>query len=87
MVEALQATLARGEAQAAGEIAHRLKGSSGYVGAKRLTTLSAALEQQGRAGRVEGAMDLLNRLQAEFEQVRRTLELKTGVHQNGGKQA
>ena len=48
------------------EAAHSLKGSSQYVGARQVATLSAALEQQARAGSLEGAAALLAELEGEF---------------------
>jgi HPt (histidine-containing phosphotransfer) domain-containing protein len=55
------------------QAAHSLKGSSGYVGAKRLVALSGELEKMGRAGRTEAAASVLAQLVAEFERVRQAL--------------
>jgi CheY-like chemotaxis protein/HPt (histidine-containing phosphotransfer) domain-containing protein len=51
------------------EAAHSLKGSSQYVGASQVATLSAALERQARAGTIEGAEALLVELEGEFARV------------------
>jgi HPt (histidine-containing phosphotransfer) domain-containing protein len=51
------------------EAAHSLKGSSQYVGARQVATLSAALEQHARAGTLEGAAALLAELEGEFTRV------------------
>jgi signal transduction histidine kinase/DNA-binding response OmpR family regulator len=73
LVEAMQAAEAAGDAVALAQAAHSLKGSSGYVGAKRLVALSSDLEKMGRAGRIEAAASVLPQLAAEFERVRQTL--------------
>jgi CheY-like chemotaxis protein len=49
--------------------AHHLKGSAASLGAGRLKTLCAELEQSARLGSTEGAPELLARLGAELERV------------------
>ncbi|MDI1428986.1 response regulator [Polyangium sorediatum] len=47
--------------------AHALKGSSGAIGAKRVAETSARLERMARSGKLDGAEELLDRLEHEFE--------------------
>ena len=47
--------------------AHALKSSSGNVGAKRLYTLCAAIEENARAGKMAGARDLVEQVAAELD--------------------
>jgi CheY-like chemotaxis protein len=54
--------------------AHRLKGSSGTLGARHLAAICAELEQKGRVGTVEGAANLISMLKEEAVRVRRELE-------------
>ena len=51
-LEALRASLDRGEAEAVGRAAHSLKGSSGNFGAMRMQTLCADIERLARAGQL-----------------------------------
>lgn len=57
------------------EAAHSLKGSSQYVGASQMATLSAALEQQARAG------TLLAELEVEFTRVCQAIAALDGMPQ------
>ena len=54
--------------------AHRLKGSSGTLGARQLAAICAELEQKGRIGTVEGAASLITTLKDEVGRVRHELE-------------
>jgi CheY-like chemotaxis protein len=47
--------------------AHALKSSSGNVGAKRIYTLCAAIEENARAGSISGASALVDQLVAELD--------------------
>jgi CheY-like chemotaxis protein len=47
--------------------AHALKSSSGNVGAKRIYTLCATIEENARAGRLAGAVELIDQVAAELE--------------------
>ncbi len=74
-LQMLRAAVQNGNSAGLREAAHRLKGSSGYVGARGVQTLSAELEQIGRSGAVsEAATTLLSLLEDEFEHVCRRLE-------------
>jgi CheY-like chemotaxis protein/HPt (histidine-containing phosphotransfer) domain-containing protein len=57
------------------QAAHKLKGSSSYVGAWRVTALSAELEQEGRRGTVDGvASALLSQLEDEYRRAQQALQ-------------
>jgi len=77
----LQAALAAGYAGALRAAAHSLKGSAGNLGARRLATLAAALEQQAGNGALGEAPATLASLVAEFQTVREQLaaELSAGA--------
>jgi two-component system sensor histidine kinase/response regulator len=47
--------------------AHALKSSSGNVGAKRIYTLCAAIEENARAGKITGAKELVDQVAAELD--------------------
>jgi CheY-like chemotaxis protein/HPt (histidine-containing phosphotransfer) domain-containing protein len=51
----LQAAVSGGDARAAREAAHRLKGSSGCIGAARASELSANVEAAAKKGRIDTA--------------------------------
>lgn len=51
-------------------IAHRLRGTCGHVGARRMQFLCERLEQIGRAGVTIGAGELIDDLRTEFSRVR-----------------
>jgi signal transduction histidine kinase/DNA-binding response OmpR family regulator len=54
--------------------AHTLKGSGGNMGARVVQKLSLTLEQQGRAGTIDGAADLLPTLEHEYERAKLVFE-------------
>ncbi|GIV95785.1 MAG: hypothetical protein KatS3mg057_0442 [Herpetosiphonaceae bacterium] len=55
-------------------LAHTLKSSSSSLGARRLAALCAELEQKARSEALDSAVPLLERVEQEFERVRRELE-------------
>jgi HPt (histidine-containing phosphotransfer) domain-containing protein len=68
-VRRLREALARRDVAAVREAAHSFKGSSQYVGANQVVGLSAALEQQARAGLLFDADELMAQLEREFARV------------------
>jgi HPt (histidine-containing phosphotransfer) domain-containing protein len=64
----LREALARGDREEVVFVAHSLKGSSGQLGALRLAAVSRELEERGKESRLEGAEEVLVRLEAEMEQ-------------------
>lgn len=58
-VRALQSALESGDAHLLERSAHTLKSSSASLGAMQLSELCRVLEQAGRAGKLDGAPDLV----------------------------
>lgn len=54
--------------------AHTLKGSSANVGAKRLSSLCAQLQELGDGGTVEGGSDLLDEIGKELDNINAEIE-------------
>ena len=81
---ALGAAIAGGDARGVREAAHRLKSGSGNVGARPLAALLKELERLGREDELAGAGELLGRIEAEYERVRRALEQLSAAHAGGG---
>lgn len=69
----LRDALADRDAEAGERLAHSLKGSSSNIGATHVESLSRELEEQMAAGSVDGAEELVTRLEAEYEQARKAL--------------
>lgn len=65
----LRDALDRADAQGVERAAHTLKSSCGNVGATGLSATCFKLEQLGRAGRLDGALRLLEGALDEFEEV------------------
>ncbi len=76
-LEALREAIEGGDAASVGRAAHALKGSSANMGALRMSTICAELEDAGHSGELEHALVLLGRLEAEFGRVRPALEAET----------
>ena len=68
-LDALRAAAASRHAHELALAAHALKSSSGSVGAKRMQSIAASLEENARAGRIEGADESIDQLAAEFRRV------------------
>ena len=66
----LEQAVRRDDAETARFIAHRLRGGSANIGARRMEFLCERLETLGRAGVTIGAMELVDDLWAEFARVR-----------------
>jgi CheY-like chemotaxis protein/HPt (histidine-containing phosphotransfer) domain-containing protein len=67
--------VARGDARALGEVAHRFKSTSAAVGALALSALSQRLVEETRRGDAEAMRGNVARALAEWERVRRDLEV------------
>ncbi|HZR79500.1 MAG TPA: Hpt domain-containing protein [Candidatus Binatia bacterium] len=65
----LRAGVLSGDADAVQRESHRLKGSSGNIGAETLQARSLELEKLGRAGTTDGAAELLAAIEAEFVRI------------------
>jgi HPt (histidine-containing phosphotransfer) domain-containing protein len=72
----------QGHAAGVQQAAHSLKGSSRYVGASRVASLSAALEERSRRGAVDGeSTALLGQLAAAFARAQELLSAKEKDHE------
>ncbi|MBY0279898.1 response regulator [Candidatus Binatia bacterium] len=70
---AVREALASGDRQMLELAAHSLKGSSSTMGAVRLASLCASLEEAGHCGALDRAAMLVERLDTEFDLVQREL--------------
>jgi two-component system, sensor histidine kinase and response regulator len=75
-IAALGEAVEAGEAQTVERIAHTLKGSSGNMGATRMTAVCSELEDVGASSVLYKAPELLKQLEEEFGRVRATLKAK-----------
>jgi HPt (histidine-containing phosphotransfer) domain-containing protein len=73
-LEALREAIRVGDAPRVERVAHTLKGSSGHLGALRMSTICVELQDVGHRGELERAPVLVERLGAEFGRVRTALE-------------
>ena len=66
---------------ALGELAHKLRGSSSYVGALRMVELCKTLEESSNAGVNDGAPGLVDQIDSEFKKITDAiwLELKSAT--------
>ncbi|HET7272842.1 MAG TPA: response regulator, partial [Rubrobacter sp.] len=75
-LRALREALQGNDAHSVEAVAHTLKGSSGNMGAKRMSSLCAQLEDAGSSGDLSRVPQLLGDLEAEFGRVRPALEVE-----------
>ena len=78
-LEALREAIEGNDASSVERIAHILKGSCGNMGALRMSTICAELQDMGHSGELERAPMLLERLKAEFGRVRPALEAEVST--------
>jgi two-component system sensor histidine kinase/response regulator len=67
----MRTALTQGNATQLGREAHRLRGASASVGARRMAHVCASIEERAKAGNIEPVDDLLQQLETElaaFEQ-------------------
>ena len=69
LIAELHTTLSIGNADGFRRAAHSLKSTSANFGATQFSALAKELEMLGRAGTLDGATDLLVRLEAAYPQV------------------
>jgi signal transduction histidine kinase/CheY-like chemotaxis protein/HPt (histidine-containing phosphotransfer) domain-containing protein len=74
LIRDLERALEAGDAAGVRMAAHTLKSNSAQFGARGLAELCRELEGRGRAGLLEGAGALLERVRSEFERVRPSLQ-------------
>jgi len=70
----VQHALAAQDSHAVYLAAHKFKGASANLGAQRIVSLCKTLEEQGRAGQLEQAHELLAQIETECELVKEALE-------------
>jgi signal transduction histidine kinase/CheY-like chemotaxis protein/HPt (histidine-containing phosphotransfer) domain-containing protein len=68
-LDKLRTAVATGDTSQTGRIAHSLKGAVGALGATTAYALAAELEAMGQAGRLEGTVTVLGRLEDEIQKV------------------
>jgi signal transduction histidine kinase/ligand-binding sensor domain-containing protein/CheY-like chemotaxis protein/HPt (histidine-containing phosphotransfer) domain-containing protein len=73
-IEAVRKAISDGDATALIRTAHSLAGGAASVGARTMSELAGELEKLGRRGELGEAPGILAKLEAEFEQVRETLQ-------------
>jgi len=73
-LQRLQMAVAAANAEQTSEAAHRLKGSSGTIGARHFAALCQKLETAARAGQLEGASELLAAIEIEHSRVEQALD-------------
>jgi len=69
-LDSIRAGIAEASCEKIHQAAHALKGSSGSLGASKVQELSRCLEESARAGSLDGADGLLQRLQEELDRLR-----------------
>jgi len=69
LLETLRQAVTEGQPEQLKRAAHNLKGSSNNLGARTMAALSAELETLGKSGTIEGAAELVTRLQQEYQHV------------------
>ncbi|SRR5690554_69301 len=73
-IESLQQALAENDPEGFARTAHSFKGSSINIGAPRLGQVCFEAEKLGKAGALEQAPAVLDRIEAEFREVQQRLE-------------
>jgi HPt (histidine-containing phosphotransfer) domain-containing protein len=74
----LQAAFARGDAEAGRQAAHSLKGSSGAMGAIQVSRVAAEMEAMLKAGALDEARPLLDKLTKYLEDAMTELQTRLG---------
>lgn len=72
-LEVLHDTLRSDDTDAFFKAAHSFKGSSGNIGAMKLSELCKHAEKKGREGDLSGMQDHLTDIEAEFERVKQVI--------------
>jgi CheY-like chemotaxis protein/HPt (histidine-containing phosphotransfer) domain-containing protein len=78
-IQQLRGALEKGDTEILRKTAHALKGASGNIGALRVAEISQQLQALGEAGSLEGAGELVDQLENEFEQVRSEIAVELGT--------
>ncbi len=78
-LSALHGALSDGQGDHVARLAHGLKGESGSVGARFVTALAAALEQNARQGDLAACREAMPALERELERVGTVLRAEFGA--------
>lgn len=78
-LERMRGALARGDRQELMLVAHTLKGGSAQLGALRVAALSHELEESCTEGRLDGAGEILDRLERELAAASEALLARSGA--------
>ena len=82
LLQTLRQAVAEGQPEQLKRAAHNLKGSSNNLGARAMAAFSAELETIGKSGALEGARELVTRLEQEYQRVCQALAAEgAGRHQ------
>jgi HPt (histidine-containing phosphotransfer) domain-containing protein len=73
-LKALREATEQGDAQSVERVVHTLKGSCGNMGAWKMESICAELEDAGHSGDLTAAPRLISRLEEEFGRVRAAFE-------------
>ncbi|QTA84292.1 Two component system histdine kinase, HAMP domain-containing [Desulfonema magnum] len=73
LLQAIREAVSQNDSDAIREIAHSFKSASGNMGATGLASLCKEMEDMGRANMTEAAGELLPKIEAEYERVRKAL--------------
>ena len=73
LVAALRTTHEEGDMEGLRRTAHTLKSNGQIFGAGRFSELCRALEEQARSGELDGAAELLDRIEREYVALEKTL--------------
>jgi two-component system sensor histidine kinase/response regulator len=73
-IDELAGAIAHQDAEEIQQRAHRMKGSSGSIGATAMAKLCEELQVRGQENRLDGVAELLEDLRLEFDQARDALE-------------
>ena len=76
LLQTINTAISQEQAAALRQAAHTLKSTSATLGATTLSQLLAELEAKGRAGTLEGALQRLPQLAAEYERVQAALQVE-----------
>ena len=68
LIAEIRRNLKEGNADTLRRVAHSLKSNSGNFGATQVVELAKALEMAAKSGTLEGAPEMLTRLEAEYRQ-------------------
>jgi CheY-like chemotaxis protein/HPt (histidine-containing phosphotransfer) domain-containing protein len=83
-ISELSGAIGRGETLTVGQTAHKLGGSSGTLGAVRVSHIASELEATAKAGDLIAADDLLDRLRGAFEDTKEAFRTRMVESSNNG---